>query len=148
MALLGKKKKKEDKEQEASVSQDEVGEALENSADVTDNNDSYTDDANGEKALLDQYTSGLNPAASSDNEESANEGTTEEASSDEAEESEEESDEDDVDDSLMDIFASEEEEDADLSALTFGLEDVDIQSLLAEAKNVASRLRALVESQK
>ena len=151
MALLGKKKKKEDKGQEASVSQDEVGEALENSGDVIDNNDSYTDDANGEKALLDQYTGGLNPTAPSDDEESADEDTTiKEALVEEAEEAEEaeESDEDDVSDSLMDIFASEEEEDTDLSALTQGLEDVDIQSLLAEAKNVASRLRTLVESQR
>ena len=148
MALLGKKKKKEDKEQEASVSQDGDSEALENSGDVTDNNDSYTDDANGEKALLDQYTSGLNVAASSDNEESASEGTAEVTSVEEAEEPEEKSDEDDVSDSLLDIFASEEEEDADLATLTHGLEDVDIQSLLAEAKNVAGRLRALVESQK
>lgn len=145
MALLGKKKKKEDKRQEASVSQDEVSEALENSGDVTDNNDSYTDDANGEKALLDQYTSGLNPAASSDDEKSANEDATVDAT---FEEPAEESDEDDVSDSLLDIFASEEEEDSDLSALTQGLEDVDIHSLLAEAKNVASRLRTLVESQK
>ena len=141
MGLLGKKKKKEDKGQEASVSQDDVSEALENSGDVTDNNDSYTDDANGEKTLLDQYTSGLNMAASSDDEESLEEDTIEEASP-------EKSDEDDVSDSLLDISASEEEDDADLSALTQGLEEVDIHSLLAEAKNVASRLRAFVESQR
>ena len=145
MALLGKKKKKEDKGQEASVSQDEVGEALENSGDVIDNNDSYTDDANGEKALLDQYTGGLNLTALSDDEESADEDTTTKEALVEAAE---EPDEDDVSDSLMDIFASEEEEDTDLSVLTQGLEDVDIQSLLAEAKNVASRLRTLVESQR
>ncbi len=87
--------------------------------------------------MLSQYTEGL--AALSDDEESADE-SAEEAFA-------EEPAEDDVSDSLMDIFASEEEEDSDLSALTFGLEELDVQSLLAEAKNVASRLRTLVESQ-
>ncbi len=137
MALLGKKKKKENKEQEASISQDGDGEALENSGDVTDNDVLAGGEANAEQALLSQYTEGL--AALSDDEESADE-SAEEAFA-------EEPAEDDVSDSLMDIFASEEEEDSDLSALTFGLEELDVQSLLAEAKNVASRLRTLVESQ-
>lgn len=142
MALLGKKKKKEDKEQEASISQDGDGEALENSGDVTDNNVSAGGEANAEQALLNQYTEGLASIPQShddESEESTDENTAEAPSEEPAE--------DDVDDSLMDIFASEEEEDADLSALTFGLEDIDVQSLLAEAKNVADRLRALVESQ-
>ena len=138
MALLGKKKKKEDKEQEAN-------EALENSEDVDDNSGSALSEADAEQAMLNQYTKGLNTAASSGDEESTDEDTEETTEEAPAEEPDEE---DDVSDSLMDIFASEDEEDSDLAALTFGLEDVDIHSLLAEAKNVASRLRALVESQK
>ena len=84
--------------------------------------------------MLSQYTEGL--AALSDDEESADE-SAEEAFA-------EEPAEDDVSDSLMDIFASEEEEDSDLSALTFGLEELDVQSLLAEAKNVAIRWTPLL----
>ena len=141
MALLGRKKK-EDKKEEASISQDGNGEALENSDDVTDNGVSDGGEANAEQALLNQYTEGLAPIAQSDDDESTEENTEEPP----AEEPAEEPAEDDVSDSLMDIFASEEEEDADLSALTFGLEDIDVQSLLSEAKNVASRLRTLVES--
>ena len=59
---------------------------------------------------------------------------------DEQAESESESD-DDVDDGLMDIFTSEEEEDVDLSSLTDSLTDVEIGSLLAEARDVLAGLR-------
>jgi hypothetical protein len=45
-------------------------------------------------------------------------------------------------DELMDIFTSEEEEDVDLSVLTEGLEELQMQSLLAEARDVSAGLRA------
>ena len=47
-------------------------------------------------------------------------------------------------DDLMDIFASEEEEDVDLSALTGSLLDVDVRSLLTEATDISNSLRELV----
>ena len=139
MALLGKKKK-EDKEQEASISQDGDGEALENSGDVTDNNVSAGGEANAEQALLSQYTEGLDLSALGDDDEEPTDENTGKAPAEDLAE-------DDVSDSLMDLFASEEEEDTDLTALTFGLEDIDVQSLLAEAQDVVSRLRARAESQ-
>jgi len=142
MALLGRKKK-EDTEQEASISQDGDGEALENSDDVTDNEVSELVEANAEQALLSQYTEGLDLSALGDEEEPTDENTGKA----QAEDLIENLAEDDVSDSLMDLFASEEEEDTDLTALTFGLEDLDIQSLLAEAQDVVSRLRARAESQ-
>ena len=48
-------------------------------------------------------------------------------------------------DDLMDIFTSEEEDDADMSAMTDDLEELDLHSLLAEAIDVAAELRAYVE---
>ena len=44
-------------------------------------------------------------------------------------------------DDLMDIFSSEQEEDVDLSALTDNLDDLDVDSLLAEASDVSVKLR-------
>ena len=52
------------------------------------------------------------------------------------------SDGDDADDNLMDIFTSEEAEDEDMLVLTQGLEEVDGASLLAEARDLASRVRS------
>ena len=49
--------------------------------------------------------------------------------------------EEEVDEDLMDIFTSEEEEDVDLSALTGSLEEIDPESILQEARDVAGRLR-------
>ena len=53
--------------------------------------------------------------------------------------------EEDEDDDLMDIFASEEEQDVDLSALTDSLVEVDIESLLAETRDVLASLRERIE---
>ena len=51
-------------------------------------------------------------------------------------------DESEPKDTLLDIFKSEEVQDVEFSALTEGLEDIDIQDLLLEARNVAQRLGA------
>ena len=61
----------------------------------------------------------------------------------EPDETETESDDND----LMDIFTTEEEEDAVLSAMTDSLEDLDIHSLLAEAIDVSAELQTLIEAQ-
>jgi len=53
-----------------------------------------------------------------------------------------ERDESEPKDTLLDIFKSEEVQDVEFSALTEGLEDIDIQDLLQEARNVAQRLGA------
>ena len=47
-------------------------------------------------------------------------------------------------DDLMEIFASEEEEDVDLSALTGSLLEVDVRSLITEATEISNSLRELV----
>ena len=44
-------------------------------------------------------------------------------------------------DELMDIFSDEIEEDVDISALTEDLEELDVESLVIEAKAIAARLR-------
>ena len=49
----------------------------------------------------------------------------------------------DADDDLLSIFENEEEEDVDLSALTGSLEQIDIESLLVEARDVFARLEAM-----
>ena len=59
------------------------------------------------------------------------------------EDSESSSDEE-GDDDLMDIFASQEEEDVDMTALTDSLEEIDTESLIAEARDVSSNLRELL----
>ena len=44
-------------------------------------------------------------------------------------------------DDLMDIFTSEEEEDAELSSMTEDLEEISMEALLSEARDVAVRMR-------
>ncbi len=44
-------------------------------------------------------------------------------------------------DDLMDIFTSEEEEDAELSSMTEDLEEISMEALLSEARDVAVRIR-------
>lgn len=41
----------------------------------------------------------------------------------------------------MDIFKSEQEDDTDMSAVTKDLEEIDASALLAQAREVAARLR-------
>ena len=53
----------------------------------------------------------------------------------------------DQDEDLMSLFESEVEEDIDLSALTGELEVIDMQDILVQARDIASKLQAKLEDQ-
>ena len=132
MNFLGKKKKKEDKDsaqnvESAPLEPDLSGGDNEKTA-GTEESDILSQYASGDQALQtdDDKSGGMDPEASGG---SSSDG------------------DDDVGSELMDIFTSEEAEGGiDVGAMADILEDIDIHSLIEEAKNVETRLRKLVQA--
>ena len=124
MPIFGKKKKGEDED----LPKDEVSEILEEAAAFTNNGGG----SNEEEALLNQYLPGgsgdLSLSIDNDGDENGDGDDSSENSEDENKDSNE------MDDDLLSIFTDEEVSDQDLTALTDGLEDVDVNSLLSESQ--------------
>ena len=130
MKLLGKKKKGKDNDS----AQNEESAPLEDNLSSGDNKETS---GNEEEDLLSQYAS-VDQALQEDEPEKkdAFDGI-----------SGDNKDDGDISSELMDIFTSEEAEGGtDLGALEDILEDIDIHSLIEEAKNVEARLRNLVQA--
>ena len=129
MKLLGKKKKDKDSaqnEESAPLDPDRSG------------GDNESTPGNEEEDILSQYAS-ADQALQEDEPEEKD--ALDEALADSKD------DDDDVSGELMDIFTSEEAEGGkDLGVLIDILEDIDIHSLVEEAKNVETRLRNLVQA--
>ena len=136
MKLLGKKKKDKDS------SQNEESAPLEDNLSSGDNkeasgNEPFDSAQDREEDLLSQYAS-ADQALQEDEPEQKD--ALDGISGDNK-------DDDDVSSELMDIFTSEDVEGGtDLGALADILEDIDIHSLVEEAKNVEARLRNLVQA--
>ena len=130
MGLFGKKKKNDE-----DLPQDEVSAALEEAGFFSDNKKRGA--SNEEEALLNQYlpgSGGLNLSFDS-----------EPQSENSEEESQPENGGIELDDDLLSIFTEEEVSDMDISALTEGLQEVDIKSLLSDLQDAASRLRGIAK---
>ena len=142
------RKRKSDEQEHDGVGQD-IAEAGLASTVVTDS--SEDSEAELERALTDQYLKRDTDPDQDDEATRVQDGPADatdlfqEAVEPEGQGGDDEaSDGDDSDDNLMDIFTSEEAEDEDMLVLTQGLEEVDAASLLAEARDLASRFRSRV----
>jgi hypothetical protein len=130
MGLLGKLKKKSNNEDKSKSVQ------LESESD-TDVVDDDTEGENGEftleldDSIVDESLEDVLKLDSSDDE------------SGEAEAPAAKKDDDAFSDDLMDIFEDDAETGPDLEALSDYLEDIDMESLLAQAQHVSARLRGL-----
>lgn len=132
MGLLKKIRRKGDADdQPMEIGEDEAVSVLE-PASATGNNVEPEHERDKELALLDQY---LSSRKDEEEEEQAAAPQAPEKTPPAAA-----SPADDADD-LMDIFKSEQEDDTDMSAVTKDLEEIDASALLAQAREVAARLR-------
>lgn len=127
MPLFGKKKKDQDDKQEPAEESEQNGGgiSLEN-LDLSDDNDGESSDEEAsELSILDSALGSDLGSLDDDSDGPDGEGGEDDAMSQD----------------LLDIFAADTEADADLAALTHGLEDVDAASLLAQAQQVLALLK-------
>ena len=128
MRLLGKKKKDDDKDQSSSDDQLNLGvDSVADSSDNIDLSDAESDDGSSD----DMLSLGLDLSNLGDNEDAESEG-----------EANKESEDDPFGGALMDIFSEAEESDSDLGPLLEYLEDIEMASLLVQAKELVRRFKA------